>query len=193
MQPARRLTGKLDTPARWQNDTRTLDLPTLAGKLNFAPRRAGTPVKIAVQAGGRLDFGRDSAAGKLDLRADDSRIQGSWSLSRLASPSVGFDLDVDRLDLDRYLGDGAGRKSKADDGAAPLDLSALTGADLDGVLRIASLKAGGLRLERLRLPLSRCRHPPSPRRPRRPSRRPANPAARAAAARPPPRPRRRRR
>ncbi len=151
---AGRLTGKLDTPARWQNDTRTLDLPTLAGKLNFAPRRAGTPVKIAVQAGGRLDFGRDSAAGKLDLRADDSRIQGSWSLSRLASPSLGFDLDVDRLDLDRYLGDGAGRKSKADDGAAPLDLSALTGADLDGVLRIASLKAGGLRLERLRLPLS---------------------------------------
>lgn len=61
---------------------------------------------------------------------------------------------MDRLDLDRYLGDGAGRKPKADDGAAPLDLSALTSADLDGVLRIASLKAGGLRLERLRLPLS---------------------------------------
>jgi len=144
---AGRIKGKLDSPARWQGDTRLLDIPGLSGELDFTPAHAAAPVKIAVQASGRVDFARDSATGKLKLRADDSHIQGSWNLPRLSPPAIGLDVDVDRLELDRYL-------AKAGKDATPIDLAALKGHDIDGVLRIASLRAGGLQLEQLRLPLS---------------------------------------
>lgn len=144
---AGRIKGKLDSPARWQGDTRLLDVPGLTGELDFMPAHAAAPVKIAVQASGRVDFARDNATGKLDLRADDSHIQGSWNLPRLSPPALSLDVDVDRLDLDRYL-------AKAGKDAHPIDLAALKGHDIDAVLRIASLRAGGLQLERLRLPLS---------------------------------------
>lgn len=144
---AGRIKGKLDSPARWQGDTRLLDVPGLSGELDFTPAHAAAPVKIAVQASGRVDFARDSATGKLDLRADDSHIQGSWNLPRLSPLAIGLDVDVDRLELDRYL-------AKAGKDATPIDLAALKGHDIDGVLRIASLRAGGLQLEQLRLPLS---------------------------------------
>ncbi len=92
----------------------------------------------------RVDVGRNSAAGRFDLRAGDSRIHGAWSLPRLAPLAVGFEVDVDRLDLDSSSGAAAPR----------VDLTALHGVDADGVLRIGSLTAAGLRLERLRVPLA---------------------------------------
>ncbi|WP_300442902.1 AsmA family protein [Zoogloea sp.] len=151
---AGRIKGKLDSPARWQGDTRLLDVPGLTGELDFTPTHAAAPVKIAVQASGRVDFARDSATGKLDLRADDSHIQGTWNLPRLSPPALGFDVDVDRLDLDRYLAEAGKRPPKTGKDATPLDLTALKGHDIDAVLRIASLRAGGLQLEQLRLPVS---------------------------------------
>jgi len=151
---AGRIKGKLDSPARWQGDTRLLDVPSLTGELDFTPTHAAAPVKIAVQASGRVDFARDSATGKLDLRADDSHIQGTWNLPRLSPPALGFDVDVDRLDLDRYLAEAGKRPPKTGKDATPLDLTALKGHDIDAVLRIASLRAGGLQLEQLRLPVS---------------------------------------
>ena len=151
---AGRIKGKLDSPARWQGDTRLLDVPGLTGELDFTPTHAAAPVKIAVQASGRIDFPRDSATGKLDLHADDSHIQGTWNLPHLSPPALGLDVDVDRLDLDRYLAEAAKRPPKTGKDATPLDLAALKGHDIDAVLRIASLRAGGLQLEQLRLPFS---------------------------------------
>lgn len=145
--PAGRLAGSLGGAASWQADSRVLDIPALAGELGLTAGKPGaTPLKIVAQLGGKLDFGRDNGGGKLDLRFDESHLQGSWSLPKLSVPSLGFDLDADRFDADRHLG--------PIDGATRIDAAALAGLDADGVLKIASLKLGGLRLERLRLPLA---------------------------------------
>ncbi len=145
--PAGRLAGSLGGAASWQADTRVLDIPALAGELGLTAAKPGaTPLKIAAQLGGKLDFGRDNGGGKLDLRFGDSHLTGSWNLPKLSAPGIGFDLDVDRFDADRHLG--------PIDGTTRIDAAALSGLDADGVLKVASLKLGGLHVERLRLPLA---------------------------------------
>lgn len=148
-----RLTGSLTSAASWQGGPQLVDVPAITGQLNYASSRAGaTPRKIAVKGSGRADLNRKSAAGKLDLQADGSHLQGSWSLPRLSPLALGFDVDVDRLKLDANLGDTAGKK--ADEAAGRFDFSALRGYELDGVVRVGKLQAAGLHLERVRIPLS---------------------------------------
>lgn len=148
-----RLTGSLASAASWQGGPQVLDAPAITGQLNYAASRAGaTPLKIAVQGSGRADLNRKSAAGKLDLQADGSHLQGSWSLPRLSPLALGFDVDVDRFKFDTHPGDTAGKK--ADEPAGPIDFSALRGYELDGVVRVGSLQVAGLHLERARIPLS---------------------------------------
>ena len=145
--PAGQLAGSLSGAASWQADARVLDIPALAGELGLTAAKPGAaPLKIATQLGGKVDFGRDNGGGKLDLRFGDSHLTGSWNLPKLSAPGIGFDLDVDRFDADRHLG--------PIDGTTRIDAAALSGLEADGVLKVASLKLGGVHVERLRLPLA---------------------------------------
>lgn len=149
-----RLTGSLVSAASWQGGPRLLDAPALSGQLNYTPSRAGaTPLKIAVHASARADLNRNSIAGKLDLQGEGSHIQGSWSLPRLSPLTLGFDVDVDRFKFDADPGDATGKKGSGA-AASQVDFSALRGYEVDGVVRIGSLQAGGLNLERVRIPLN---------------------------------------
>lgn len=155
-----RVAGSLTGAARWREDGRVLEVSGLGGELALTPDGASPLRKIAVRGEGRIDFTRGSGAGKLELSHELGHLQGSWSLPRLAPLTVGFDVDVDSFDLDRQLAGGKPQKSRkgdaggADDAAVPVDLSGLRGLDIDGVIRVGSLTAGGLKLEKLRVPLA---------------------------------------
>ena len=148
-----RVTGSLSSAASWQGGPQLLDVPAITGQLIYASSGGGsTPQKIAVKGSGRADLNRKSAAGKLDVHTDGSHLQGNWSLARLSPLALGFDVDVDRFKFDASPGDTAGKNS--DEAAGRIDFSALRGYELDGVVRIGSLQAAGLHLERVRIPLS---------------------------------------
>jgi len=153
-----RLTGTLAGPGRWQGSSSQLDLAALTGELNFAPARAGLPpLKFATEADARVDLTRSTAAGHLTLRSAQSQIKGSWTLPRLDGAALGFDMDVNQLDVDAYLAGKPGRTSTSEkDKTADerFDLSALRGLDLDGVIRFGQLRVAGLKLEQVKLPLS---------------------------------------
>ncbi len=90
----------------------------------------------------------------LNVKLDDSQIKGNLAISQFARPLYTFDIDIDRLDVDRYV--------KANTGAAPaatktsdkpLDLSALKALNADGSLRIGSLKYGKTKASNIRIDL----------------------------------------
>ena len=88
----------------------------------------------------------------LSLKLDDSQIKGSVGISHFDRPLYTFDLDIDRIDADRYVPAGSGKP--ADTGPAkPLDLSALKAFNAAGSLRIGSLKYGKVQSSNIRIDL----------------------------------------
>jgi AsmA protein len=96
----------------------------------------------------------------LDVALDQTRLKGSAGIDDLDTMALRFDLDVDGIDLDRYLGPD---EPAAQAGSAPaataapepteLPLDTLRELNAKGQLRVASLKLSGLQFTQIRLPL----------------------------------------
>ncbi|MSQ00141.1 MAG: AsmA family protein [Methylotenera sp.] len=85
----------------------------------------------------------------LEVKIDDSRINGNVAISLFAKPLYTFDLDIDQLDVDRYVATGA-TDSKTD---KPFDLTALKTLNADGSLRIGKLKYGSSKASNIHIEL----------------------------------------
>lgn len=113
-------------------------------------RDKAAPVKIALQS--RLAVAPDTLKlSKLDLKLDDSRLTGNLDIHNFASPALRFDLALDKIDLDRYLGpDKAPAKTAETNKTAAgapteLPLSSLRSLDVKGSFRIQDFKALNLK------------------------------------------------
>ncbi|MEO7343659.1 MAG: AsmA family protein, partial [Methylotenera sp.] len=109
-----------------------------------------TGLNVAIKADGEK-----LALTGLNVKLDDSQIKGNLAISQFAKPLYTFDIDIDKLDVDRYMtAQAAGptpAASKTSD--KPLDLSALKALNADGSLRIGSLKYGKTRASNIRIDL----------------------------------------
>ena len=99
--------------------------------------------------------GEKLALSGLNVKLDDSNIKGSLGISHFARALYTFDIDIDQIDVDRYISKDTAAQSKtaakADD--KPLDLSALKALNADGSLRIGSLKYGKTKASNVRIDL----------------------------------------
>ena len=128
----------------------TLNLPTLGGEAEVG--NAALAVKsIILPLSGSLqaDCSKPGLATTLNTRLDDGKVTARLELGRFNPPAIGFALDVERLNLDKYLPPGKG-SARAGTGAPP-DLSFLNGLDLTGGLSIGSLQMAGVKTTNLRL------------------------------------------
>ncbi len=93
------------------------------------------------------------AATSLTAHLDDTRLGGTARLDNFAAPAIGFDLQVDAIDVDRYLPPPSETQeavpatpaTAAGGGAGMLPIETLRGLNLDGSLKLGSLKAYNLR------------------------------------------------
>ncbi len=99
---------------------------------------------------------KDFSANVLQIRLDDTSVNGNARIAQFDAPAISFSLAVDQFDLDRYLppvteddgGVATGKPevtsaSKGDAGELPVD--ALRALNLNGKLNVGSLKAFNLR------------------------------------------------
>ena len=94
--------------------------------------------------------GQTLSVNPLSAKLDDSQIKGSVGISHFDKPLYTFDLDIDRVDADRYVAKQDGAKPKDD---KPLDLSALKTLNAAGSLRIGSLKYDKIQSSNIRIDL----------------------------------------
>ncbi|MDZ4098838.1 MAG: AsmA family protein, partial [Methylophilaceae bacterium] len=88
------------------------------------------------------------------VKFDDTQIKGSFGISRFAKPIYHFDVDIDKLDADRYITKTEGKEPAAKaDPDAPIDLSALKDINADGELRIGWLKLANVKSTNVRIKL----------------------------------------
>lgn len=82
-----------------------------------------------------------------------SQIKARVGVKGFVKPAINFNVDVDKFDADLYMPKKSAARSKAQSKAAeqPLDLSALRALNLDGSLRIGTLKVANVKLSQLHL------------------------------------------
>lgn len=133
------------------------------GKIDFstALKRNTPPLDAKLALNGTYSLKPDAIGLDFSARLDESTVKGRIDIARAAQMSYGFDLDIDRIDLDRYLASsekkqpaGAGKKAESrKEQDAPVDLSGLKGLNASGKVQIGALQVQGLKLANLKTEL----------------------------------------
>ncbi|WP_019916317.1 AsmA family protein [Methyloversatilis discipulorum] len=145
--------ASLQTPLNVRIDGPAIDLPALDGTVDVAhPALPMKTVKLPVKGALQADVGKQIAALDLATRLDDSQIKLKLGATRFDPLALNFDVDIDRLDVDRYLPPAkadAKPAGNADD--TPVDLSALRDLNASGSVKVGELQVSGVRMTNVRL------------------------------------------
>ena len=150
--------ARIESPVAADMAAQTLALEKLAGSLDLAnPQMPMKQLKLPLSGSLRADLAKQSAALDLGTRFDESKIALKLKVAKFAPLALGFDLDIDTLNVDKYLPPKKAEEKVAaspapagkDAAADKLDFSALKGHDVNGALRIGALQVSKLKLAKL--------------------------------------------
>jgi AsmA protein len=121
-------------------------------KANMAAKDGKMPgggMKLDITGSAELDLERQDVAAKLVAKLDESTVKANLGASPFANPHLRIDVDVDRLDADRYLPPKAKESEAAPE--KPLDFSALKTLNASGSVKVGSLKLYNVKASNIRL------------------------------------------
>lgn len=106
----------------------------------------------------RADVAKESVSANLTAKFDETTVKAKAAMTKFDAPRYSFDVDVDKVNLDRYLAasphakpaPGANAKVDVD---VPVDLSGLKGLNADGKLAVGALQVQGLKLTEVKAQL----------------------------------------
>lgn len=143
-----------------QGSAKALVVPKLSADVSMAsPDLPMKSVKIPVSGSLRVDLEKQTASAELSSKFDESTIQAKLGLAKFTPASYLFDINVDRLNLDRYLkkeetpskpAGGSPKPAPGKQADTPVDLSPLKDLNANGKLQFGSLQVRGLKLANLR-------------------------------------------
>ncbi len=146
--------GKLASPLALDLGAQSVDLNKLSADLVFTdPKSARGPVTIKLSGSAHADLPKQRASLDFSSKFDESTVTGRAGLAHFSPPSYVFDVNVDKLDADRYMGakKAEGQGAGVGKPEQPLDFSALKTLQASGSVRIGALKAANLRAQNVRL------------------------------------------
>ena len=139
------------------------------GKIDFSTtlKRNTPPLDAKLALNGTYSLKPDRLGLDFSAKLDESSVKGKFGVARAAQAAYDFDLNIDKIDLDRYLAssekkkpEAGGKKDKKDEPAkpapkakeedAPVDLSGLKGLNAKGQVQIGALQVQGLKLANLK-------------------------------------------
>ena len=149
--------------------TATLSLPSIQGNARAFGSKAltlsfdakgdalpGKQIKSEMKGSFAFDADREHVDVALAGGLLQSQVKAKVAVNGFAEPAIGFDVDVDQFDADLYMpkktpSEAKAGAPKASEPEQPLDLSALRKLNLDGSLRIGSLKVANVKSSNVRL------------------------------------------
>jgi AsmA protein len=148
------IVGNLAGPLAVDLGAQTVDLNKFSANLVYTdPKSARGPVTINVAGSVHADIPKQRASLDFSTKFDESTVTGKAGLAHFSPPAYVFDVNVDKLDADRYMGakKPEGQSAGADKPEQPLDFSALKTLQAKGSVKIGELKAANLRAQNVRL------------------------------------------
>lgn len=149
--------ARLATPLEADTTAQSLGLPQIGGELEISA--ASLPMKhLVMPVNGSLlaDFSRPLISSNLNVRMDESKVAAKLELSRFSPPAIGFSLDIDRLNGDKFIS-GSGKDAgggKVPEGGKSGEFAFPPGLDATGFVKIGSLQMAGVKADNLRLDLA---------------------------------------
>lgn len=154
---------KATSPLSGNLQAKQVALSKLALNLSASgPEIPGKTLSGELQGSAAVDATKEAVQANLAGKVGDSNLKAKLAVNGFAKPAYGFDVDIDQLDLDKYLppkpagqarAPGAGAAPAAAAKEEPLDLSALKGLNATGSLRIGSLKVQNVKSSNVRVDL----------------------------------------
>lgn len=151
------LKAHLDSPVAVNVAAQTVALEKLAGSIDLAsPQMPMKQLKLPLAGKLAADMAKHTAALELATQFDESKIATKVRVAKFAPLALGFDLDIDQLNVDKYLPPRDAKAVKEEKPAKEdkLDFSALKGLDIDGAIRIGALQVSKLKLAKLNAKLN---------------------------------------
>jgi AsmA protein len=147
------LKAHLDSPLAVNVAAQTVVLEKITGSIDLAnPQMPMKQIRLPLAGKLGADLAKQTAALELATQFDESKIASKVRVAKFAPLALGFDLDIDQLNVDKYLPPkGKEEKAAKED---KLDFSALKGLDIDGVIRIGALQVSKLKLAKLNAKLN---------------------------------------
>ncbi|WP_151447862.1 AsmA family protein [Lacisediminimonas profundi] len=156
--------GTVSSALKANLKTGLIDLSGIAASMTL-PNPGGGSMTLAASGRAGADLNKQSANASLQGKLDESSFDAKIGLAKFSPATWAFDIDIDKLDADRYSTKSpegsaapagtpaASQPSQPSQPAQPIDLSALRELQASGSLRVGSLKVRNLRLAKLRLDL----------------------------------------
>ena len=143
------------SPAKPSAESKPIDLSALKalnadgslriGNLKYGKTKASN-IRIDLKADGQK-LNLNPVAAKID----DSQVNASIGISRFNDPIYSFNVNIDKLDADRYITKNA--SATKSEGDAPIDLSALKKLSASGEAKIGWLKLANVKTESVNIGL----------------------------------------
>jgi AsmA protein len=156
-QPEQAFKLKLTSPITGSIEAQQFNLSDLKLALNATgDKLPGKKISSELKGSVQADLSRQSIQTNLSGGLLQSQIKAKFALNNFNVPMIRYDLEIDQFDADPYLPKKTAEakdkdKSKQAEPEQPFDLSALKTLNLEGSLRIGSLKAANIKVGQLRV------------------------------------------
>src|SRR5262245_41602272 len=138
--------GKISTPVKGNLKAREWELPKIVADLTIAsPSIPQKSVTLPIRASAAASLAKQTARAEINTTFDESTIQAKLGATKLEPLVATFDLEIDRLNLDRYFP--AKKESNPNE---RLDLSPLKGKTATGKADIGALTAKHVKLSNIK-------------------------------------------
>ena len=152
---ARTIVFDLKTPLTADLNALLIRLPQFSGQLQV--NDPSLPMKsLQVPLSGTLtaDLKQQKMQGKLNTKSDETTLAAQWGVQQFSPLKFSFDINADRLNVDRYLPPPAANTPAASGAEKPIDLSALKKLNGSGTARIGQLQIKGMKASNVLLTLN---------------------------------------
>ncbi|MEQ1742242.1 MAG: hypothetical protein ABL869_07070, partial [Candidatus Nitrotoga sp.] len=152
-QPDQAFKIKLGSPVTGNIEQQQLNLSNLTLAVNVTgDQLPNKSINSEMKGGMQIDGSRQSVQVNLAGGLLQSQIKAKLAVNGFQDPAMRFDIDVDQFDADLYLPKKAANVAiKPSPTEQPLELAALKNLNLEGGLRIGTLKIANVKLSQVRL------------------------------------------
>ena len=141
--------AKVTSPLAGSVDAEKIELAKITATVNVNnPKLPKNPIDATLNGSALVDLAKQNASLAFATKLDDSNIDGKAGLSKFTPPFYTFDINIDQLDLDRYLPKSDPKQKSPEQ---PLDLAALKGLNANGSIKIGSLKVANVKAANVRV------------------------------------------